>query len=241
MRAETRHQLKQDRFSKATLSAAEKTFDWSLEHRSGVILGAVIVLVLAVAGFGGWSYFNQREQKASLALTQAVRTWDTPIREADTPEQPEFPSFASLQERATKALKQFQDLAQQYPHTRAGEVAQYFSGLASAQLGDNASAERDLEAVSSSHKDDLAASARFALAGIYRDEGKSKQAIALYQELIAKPTTTVTKTMAQMELAATYAANGQPVDARNLYQQIQKDDAASPAAQLAAQKLQALK
>jgi TolA-binding protein len=241
VRAETRHQLKQDRFSKATLSAAEKTFDWSVEHRGRVILGTIIVLVLAGAGFGAWSYFNQQEQKASLALAQAVRTLDTPVREAGTPPQPEFPSFASAKERATQAHKQFQEVVQQYPHTRAGEVARYFLGLTSAQLGDDAAAARDLEAVASSHSADLAASAKFALAGVYRDQGKNKEAIAIYQALIAKPTTTVSKAMAEIELAATYQDGGQVVEAKNLYQQIQKEDPASSAAQLAAQKLQALK
>jgi tetratricopeptide (TPR) repeat protein len=241
VRAETRHQLKQDRFSKATLGAAEKTFDWSLQHRSGVILGTIIVLVLAGTGFGAWSYFTQQDQKASLALAQAVRTLDTPIREAGAPPQPEFPSFASLHERATQAHKQFQEVVQQYPHTRSGEVSRYFLGLTSAQLGDNAAAARDLEAVAASRNSDLAASAKFALAGVYRDQGKTKEAIALYQALVATPTTTVSKAMAEMELASTYEANGQPVEAKNIYQQIQKEDPASSAAQLAGQKLQTLK
>ena len=39
MRAETRHQMKQDRFSKATFEAAEKTIHWSQEHQSKLIAG----------------------------------------------------------------------------------------------------------------------------------------------------------------------------------------------------------
>ena len=50
MRAETRHSLKEDRFSKATLSAAETTLHWTVEHRKTLIGGAVaLVVVLAAA------------------------------------------------------------------------------------------------------------------------------------------------------------------------------------------------
>ena len=45
MRAETRHQLKQDRFSKVTIEAAEKTAHWTVEHKSKVTVVAIAVLV----------------------------------------------------------------------------------------------------------------------------------------------------------------------------------------------------
>ena len=45
MRAETRHQLKQDRFSKVTIEAAGNAAHWTVEHQSKVI-AAVIALVV---------------------------------------------------------------------------------------------------------------------------------------------------------------------------------------------------
>jgi len=241
VRAETRHQLKQDRFSKVTLNAAEKTFDWSSEHKTKVIAGAVMVLVVAGAVFGGWSYLSQQDQKASFALNQAVRTLDTPLRPAGMPAQPEYASFASAQERAAAAHKQLQQIVDDYPHTRSGDIARYFLGLTSSQLGDNTSAIRDLQTVAGGHNQEIGALAKLALASVYRDEGKNKDAIALYQELIDKPSATVSKAMAQMELAGTYETMSQTADAKKLYQQIQKDDPTSQAAQLAAQKLKDLK
>ena len=53
MRAETRHQLKQDRFSRATIDVAEKTVHWTVEHQSKLIVGAVILLALVTALLGG--------------------------------------------------------------------------------------------------------------------------------------------------------------------------------------------
>lgn len=242
MRAEVRHQLKQDRFSKITFEAAGRTFDWSVAHKSRLILASVAgVLVIAVV-VGGWFYLNQQDQKASLELGRAVRTLSTPLITPETPAQPEVSSFASSQERATQARKQFQAVVDQYPHTRSAEFAHYFLGQTAADLGDNAAALRELQSVASYHNEDLAALAKFALAALYRNQHNDKGAMDLYNSLIAKPAVTVSKAEAQMELASTYEAGGQPGEAKRIYQQVQKENPANtPAGQLAAEKLQALK
>ena len=184
MRAETRHQLKQDRFRGVTMDAAEATVHWSVEHRSKLMVGAVIAAVLGAAIFGGWYYLNQQDELASADLTKAVRTLDTPIRPAGTPAQPEEPSFASSQERGTAAQKQFQAIIDKYPHAHSADVARYFLGTASADMGDSAAAERNLKQVVSVHNDDLAALAKFALASVYRNTNRSKDAVDLYLSLI---------------------------------------------------------
>ena len=113
MRAGVRHQLKQDRFSQVTMKAAEDTVHWSVEHRARLMVGAVIVLLVAGAAFGGWYFLNQQDQRASLELSQAVRTMDTPLRPANMPPEPENPTFASSKERATQANKQLQGILQE--------------------------------------------------------------------------------------------------------------------------------
>jgi predicted negative regulator of RcsB-dependent stress response len=241
VRAETRHRLKEDRFSRATIGVAEATAHWSEEHKTKLIAGALIVVVLLAAAFGGWYYLNQRDQKASVLLSQAVRTMDTQLRLPGTPDQPDFPTFTSAKERTTAARKQFQAIADQYPNTRTGEFARYFLGLTSFQLGDNAAAERDLKTVASAHNEDLASLAKLALAGVYSGTNRSKEAIDLYNQLIAKPTRSVGKTTAQMQLADMYVSTQQPAEAKRVYEQIQKENPANEIAQFATQKLQSLK
>jgi predicted negative regulator of RcsB-dependent stress response len=241
VRAETRHQLKTDRFSQATIDAAERTAHWSVEHKNKLIAAMVIALAVAVAAGASWYYLSQQDQKASLELGQAVRTLDTPVRPPNMPAQPDAPSFASSSERATAAHKQFQAIADKYPHTHSGEFARYFLGLTSANLGDNTSAERELQKVISSGDNDLAALAKMALASVYRNTGRNKQAEELYKQLAAKPTSTVGKVTAQIELAAAYKADNQPLEAKRIYETIQKENPASEAAQLASAKLQELK
>ncbi len=241
MRAETRHQLKEDRFSRVTIDAAEATVHWSVEHKPTIIYGAIAVAVLVAIVGGGWFYINQQDQKASLSVSQAVRTLNTPVRPANMPPTPEQPSFASTKERSTEAHKQFQAIVDNYPHTRAAEFARYFLGLTSADMGENASAEADLKNTASSHNADLSSLAKFALASIYRDSNRSSDAIAIYKDLIAKPTASVGKLTAQMELAATYKASNQPLEAKRIYEQIQKENPNNEASQLAGEKLQELK
>jgi TolA-binding protein len=241
VRAETRHQLKTDQFSRVTIDAAERTAHWSVEHKSKLIAVAVAVLVVAIAVAGGWYYLNQQDQKASLEMSQAVRTLDTPVRPPNMPAQPDAPSFASSSERATAARKQFQAIVDKYPHTRSAEFARYFVGVTSANLGDNATAERELQKVASSGGNDVAALAKMALASVYRNTGRNKQAEELYKQLAAKPSTTVGKVTAQIELAATYKSDNQPLEAKRIYETIQKENPSSEASQLATSKLQELK
>lgn len=241
MRAETRHQLKQDRFSRATLEAAGATVHWTVEHKSKLVTGGIVALVLVVAALGAWYYLLQQDQKAGVEMGQAVRTLDTPLRPAGMPAQPDYPTFASAQERATEARKQFQAIVNKYPHTRSSDVARYFVGLTAATLGDQTVAERELKTVATQRNADLSALAKVALASVYRNSNRNKDAISLYKELIDKPTLTVGKTTAQLELAATYQADQQPLEAKRIYEQIQKENPGTEAAQIASGKLQDLK
>jgi tetratricopeptide (TPR) repeat protein len=241
VRAETRHQLKQDRFSKVTLEAAEKTANWSAEHQSTLIIAAIAVVIVAAIGFGGWYYTNAQDEKASAELSTAVRTFETPVRPAGMPPQPGMDSFASLQERGTAARKQFQAIVDKYPHTHTADMARYFVGLVSAQLGDNAAAERSLQEAAGSSNSDLAALGKFALASVYRTENKNTQAVDLYKQLIDKPTIVVSKATAQIELAGFYESQQKPDEAKKIYEQVAKDNPSTEAASLAQRKIAALK
>jgi tetratricopeptide (TPR) repeat protein len=241
VRAQTRHQLKEDRFSRATIDAAGATVDWTVEHQNKLIIAAVaLIVIIAVAG-GLWYYFNLQDQKASLEVSRAVRVLNTPVRPPNMPAQPDFPSFASVKERAADAQKKFQAVIDNYPHTHAAEVSRYFVGITSSDLGDAAKAEDNLKSVASSGSSDLSALAKMALAAVYRNSNKSAQAIDLYKQIIDKPTLSVPKVSAQMELAATYQASNQPLEAKRIYEQIQKENPGGEVGRLAQAKLGELK
>jgi TolA-binding protein len=241
VRAQTRHQLKQDAFSRVTIEAAEKTAHWSVEHRNTLAIAIATVVVIAGAVAGGWYYLNAQNEKASLDMTEAVRTLQAQLRPAGTPAQPGVPSFTSSKERAEAAKKQFQAIENKYPHTRSADMARYFLGVTSATEGDNAAAESNFKEVASSGGKEVASIANLALADLYGNTNRVKDAEAIYQELINKPTTAVSKVTAQLQLADLYQNNNRPLDAKRLYEQIKKDNPGNEAGQMATQKLADLK
>lgn len=241
MRAETRHQLKQDAFSRVTFDAAEKTADWTVAHRTTLIVSAVAIAIVLTAVIGGWYYLSAQDEKASFELSQAVRTMDTPLRPEGSPTQPDVPSFTSAKERAQTAQKQFQEIVDKYPHTRTADMAHYFLGVTAANLNDNAAAERNFKLVASTGNREVAAVAKSALASFYGQNHRTKEAVALYRELINKPTASVSKVTAQLQLAELYQNSNQPLEAKRLYEQIKKENPGAEAGQLATQKLAELK
>ncbi len=241
MRAETRHQLKQDAFSRVTIDAAEKTAHWTVEHRSTLLISAVAAIIVLAAVIGGYFYLSAQDEKASFDLSKAVRTMETPLRPAGTPEQPDFPTFTSAKDRAQAAQKQFQAIVDQYPHTRTADMAHYFLGVTASTLGDNAAAERNFKEVISAGNREVSAVAKSALASLYGQTNRVKEAVALYQELISKPTTSVSKVSAQLQLAELYQGSNQPLEAKRIYEQVKKENPGAEAGQLATQKLTEIK
>jgi tetratricopeptide (TPR) repeat protein len=241
VRAETRHQLKSDRFTRATIGAAEATAHWTVEHKSKIITSVVVVVVVLIAVGGAWYYLGQQDAKANVELGQAVRTLQTQIRPAGTPETPNMPSFASADERAAAAKKQLQAIVDQYPHTRTADVARYLLGTTAIEVGDNTTAEKELKDVASNGNRDVASLAKLALASLYGNLNRTKDALDLYKQLIDKPSDTVGKVTAQLQLAQLYESSQQPAEAKKIYEQIVKENPKTEAEQMAQAKLQALK
>jgi TolA-binding protein len=241
VRAETRHQLKQDAFSRVTIGAAEKTAHWSVEHRNILAIVTIALIVIAAAVAGGWYYLSAQDEKASFDMSQAVRTLEAQLRSPGTPAQPDVPSFTSAKERSDAAKKQFQAIVDKYPHTRTADMARYFLGVTSATTGDNAAAESNFKAVASIGNKELASIAKLALASLYANTNRTKEAVTSYQDLIDHPTASVSKATAQLQLADLYQSTNQPVDAKRIYEQIKKDNPGPEAVQIATQKLTELK
>ena len=219
LRSSERHQLKQDQFAVKT----QETLDWAAEHQNALLYWTVgIVLLIAIAA-GGFYYQQHREQTASVLLSAGLEQYQAPIRPANMPAVPGEPSFTSASDRAKAASTKFIEVSQKYNHTDAGTLAKYFLGLASQDMNDNAKAEEYFKDVAESGNKDTAALAKEALAGLYRDEGRQRDAIKLYQELIDKPTNTVPKAVAQLDLANLYQTSNNPAEAKKIYADVVKD------------------
>jgi len=236
VRSYTRHQLKQDDFRET----AVETIDWAVEHRSKLIAGGIALALILAAVIAAWAYVNYRDQQASQQLSSAIEKYSAPIRSAGEPPTPGTISFGSAQERAKSANADFVRIADQYSFTKSGRIARYFAGVTARDLGDNASAEKQLSQIADGRDKSIASLAKLALAAIYQDTNQSSKAIDLYKQLMDHPTDSVGKNTAQFQLAELYQNTNQPQEARKIYLQLQKDSPTGPVGQIAAQRLQAL-
>jgi hypothetical protein len=230
----TRRQLKEDKFAETAQGAAL----WATGHRQTVIwvVGLALIAILLTVGVITWR--GHQSDQANTELSAAMRTFDAQLVPAGSPAPAEDsgPTFTTAAERAKAAQKQFKAIADKYSTVSPGKIARYMSGIALIQSGDKAGAEQELKTAANFGDKDVAALAKMALASTYRGTSRSPEAIAIYKDLSEHPTMTVSKSQAQLELAEMYESTD-PQQASLIYQQLQKDDPRSPAAQVASQKM----
>ncbi|WP_213804648.1 tetratricopeptide repeat protein [Granulicella sp. dw_53] len=230
---ETKVALKNDQFVTTTSHGLE----WAAQNRRSVITTSVILIFVILVLVGSFVFFNNRSQQASVAFGEAIAAYQAPIAQPGQPIPVGMKTFNSIPERAKAANGLFLATANKYGMTPSGKNARYFAGLTYMEAGENASAESTFKQVADSWNKDLAGLAKLALAQLYRQTGRSPQAIELYNQLTAKPTTTVPAGLAQLQLAELYESQNQPDAAKKIYAQLKDKDAKGPAGQIAAQKL----
>ena len=233
MDTQTRHALKKDKFAQATASSVS----WVSGHRSGVLRWAVVAVLVVAIGFGGLIFWNMRSTAADSALGAALDVYDAPLTTPGAPV--ESGVYATAADRSKAANKQFVAVAQQYGWLPEGAKAHYFAGITYQELGQTASAETELKAAVGSWDHDLSNLAKLALAGIYHQTARDPQAIDLYNQLAAKPSETVSTSVAQLDLANLYAATGKQDQARALWAKVKDADKDGAAGSIATQKLAA--
>jgi len=230
---QTRQALKHDKFVDTTTHGLE----WAGENRRSLIITSSIALAAILIVVGSVFFYNSRENQASVAFGAAMQAYQTPLAEQGQQVPPGIKTYPSVAERAKAANELFMGVANKYGMTPDGKNARYFGGLTYMEEGQNGQAEATLKQVASGWNGDLAALAKLSLAQLYRQTGRDPQAVDLYNELAAKPTTTVPSGLAQLQLAELYESQGKPDLAKKIYAQLKDKDAKGPAGVLAAQKL----
>jgi len=229
---QTRRALKQDRFVEATASG----LGWLQVHRTNAIRIAVAAVVAIALVVTGVLVYNSRSSNARIVFGQAMDIYNSPLLQPGQPPTPGEPSYKTAAERAKAANPLFVDVAKRYGWLKVGANAEYFAGLTYIDMGQMGPAEAALQKAAGSHDSNLAALAKMALAGLYRQTGRAGQAVDLYQQIIKNPTTTVPASAAKLELAGLYETTN-PAQAKKLYAEIKDQDKLTAAGQIAAQKL----
>ena len=235
MQSYTRHQLKEDKFQEVTRGAIQQ----AQAHRQALTAAVIVVLavVIAAGAYGYWR--NQQDAQASASVGQAMNAYAAPIRPQGAAADPTQLSFSSAAERNKEAEKQFQAIADKYPHTESGKNALYMAGVAALDAGAYSDAEAKFKKAAAEGNKELSSLAKMGLGSVYQSTNRDQDAINLYNELMKKPTTSVSKERVQFALAALYETKD-PAQAKKIYDQLATDK--SPAvAQLAKQRQTGLK
>ena len=228
---QTRHALKQDKFAKATASS----MSWVSGHRSNILRWVITVAVVIVVVVGALVFWTMKTNAADRALGAAVDLYSTPLAIPGAP--PEKNVFNTSADRSKEANRQFVAIAKDFGWLSQGARAHYFAGVTYQELGQNGSAETELKIAADSWDRNLSNLAKVALAGLYHQTGRDAQAIDLYNQVAAKPSTTVPATSAQLALADLYASTGKQDQARALWAKVKDSDKDGTAGSLASQKL----
>lgn len=230
---QTKAALKQDKFVSTTTHGLE----WAKENRQSVLFNGGIVLAAILITVLGAVIYNSRSEAASVAFGAAMQTYQTPLAPPGEAVPPGVKTYTSIAERAKAANAQFLDVASRYGLTPAGRNARYFAGLTYIEESQNQQAEDTLKKVAGSWDSNLASLGKFALAHLYHDTGRDPEAVDLYNQLTAKPTTAIPAGVAQLALADMYSAEGRTDAAKKIYANLKQDDPKGAAGALAAEKL----
>jgi tetratricopeptide (TPR) repeat protein len=231
VKTETRHALKQDKFA----NAAKGGVSWVTEHRSGVLRWVIAAIVVLVVIIGGLIVASLRSSAAENELGAALDTYTAPLNAPGAPAQQG--AYATSADRAKAANQQFLAVANKYSMLPQASKAHYFAGVTYEDLGQMGQAEAELNKAAGAWNRNTSNLAKLALAQLYQQTGRDSKAIDLYNELIQKPSVTVSASVAQLDLADLYVAQNKQDQARALWAKIKDSDKDGMAGSIASQKL----
>lgn len=207
-------QLKQDKFRDTTFDVYDRLSN-RFEGQGRTFLyyaaGAVALVALVII-FSWWR--SRRADEAQFALHKAIEVAEAPIVTGTPQPGDTGPSFPNEQERAKRAVEEFQKVQRDFGSPYS-EIAHYFAA-ANLLTIDRAKGLSELEAVSKSGNDEVAARAKFAIAQAREADAQYEDAARLYQELLNDKNKAVPENTLKLRLASLYEKQGKKDEAVNL-------------------------
>ena len=206
-------ELKQDKFRDAAMSLFDH-LGGRLEGQGRSILYGIVGIVLLATIVGFWiKWSNRKADEARHALGRAITIASAPVSQTPAPGST-TPSFTSEQERAQKAIEEFQKVAAKYGDPYRTE-ARYFIATNLLYVDRNKGIS-ELTELTGSTDGDVATLAKFALAQAKESDGKYDEAAVLYRDLAGQNSAIVTPETANLRVAMVYKKQGKKKEAADL-------------------------
>jgi hypothetical protein len=205
-------ELQHDRFRDTTMNLLDRAGN-RLEGKGRAILyglGALVLVGIAAVLFMSWR--AKKQDEASQALGRAIDITTANI--TTMPLGDTNPTFASEEQRAQRAIEEFQKVAAKYGDPYRTQ-ARFFMASNTLIL-DRPKGIAELTELANSDIPEVAALATFALAQTKESDGKLDEAAKLYSSLASANSTTVTPETANLRLAKVLEKQGKKKEAVDL-------------------------
>lgn len=231
----SRKELKQDKVRETFEHGAEAV----LSHTT-IMSIALLAIIAIAAGYFGWRFYSQRQNsQAQVALDDAMKIFTAPIAQSGQPTLPGELTYADPAKRAEDAQVKFVAVANQWPGTKSGKIARYYSALCLMDQDKLNQASEELKKLEGTSDKELAALAKFQSAMIAERNGKKDEAVSELKALSTSGSILVPKPMVLLEMANVLSQTD-PKQATTVYEQLKKDYPNTPIADQADRGLELL-
>lgn len=210
-----RRDLKHDKF----VEQVGHSVEYAVDHKSQVIKYGVAVFAVLVLALGWYFYSNHQKSARQQALRDAMRVQEAQVGPGGSEFVISFPTQAEKEKAVDKA---FTEVANKYSGSAEGAIAQYFLGVAAADRGKLAEAEKYFKAVADSAGEPYSSQAKLSLAQIYEGTGRIADAEKLLRSMIDRPTILVSKEQATISLGR-LLSKSKPAEARKLLEPLRTE------------------
>src|SRR5258707_1785390 len=193
-------ELKHDRFRDTTMLVADGLAERVAGRGSQILDGLLAIVVIGAAVYGIVRWRNKHAAEAEQAIGRAIEITRAEISAAPAPNSKD-PVFSTEQERAQRAIDEFQKVAAKYGEPYRSE-ARYFIAT-NLLVTDRAKGIGELQSLAQS-SGETAVLAKFALAQAKEADNSYEEAAALYGEIAKLNATIVTPESVNLRLASVY-------------------------------------
>jgi tetratricopeptide (TPR) repeat protein len=242
-----RHHLKDNELSMA-LNQAQS---WAQKNSSTLTTGAAAIAIVAVAVLGYMAYRNSSDNKARVALAEAMVIEEARVMPPGPPtgstNDPnaiggQLPgTYPTEKAKLEAAIPKFQAAADTYASTDSGQTARFHLARTYVSLGRYEEGLKEYDKVIAGGNALLARSARLGKADAQLRAAQYDPAIATFKQIVDTKEAGLPMEAVLMELARAYKLAGKTDDARKTLTQIVEQHADSPYAAEARSELDRLK